>query len=164
MCHAGPDPEHVPTDGLRVVRLCACRGYAATLPSADCFGSPSPATAAGMAPVPATAVPVREATSWARPRGSLAARKMALSHTASAATGTTAMMASCHAERAEFGFMGLLSFRVGEAVAHRYDPFDWPDLGQDVPTLLNGLGAAFEGHDAVLHRDGEAAQEYGGRA
>jgi hypothetical protein len=55
---------------------------------------------------------------------------MTVSHMASAATGMTA---SCHTERAEFGFMGLHSSRVGEAVAHRYDPFDSPDLGQDVP-------------------------------
>jgi hypothetical protein len=73
---------------------------------------------------------------------------MTVSHIASAATGMTAMTASCHTERAEFGFMGLHSSRVGEAVAHRYDPFDSPDLGQDVPILLNGLGAAFEGHAA----------------
>jgi len=82
---------------------------------------------------------------------------MAVSHTASAATGTAAMTASCHADRAEFGFMGLQSFRVSEAVAHRYDPFGAPDLGQDLPALLNGSGT-FEGHDAVLDRDDEAAQ------
>src|SRR5690348_11261530 len=98
------------------------------------------------------------AEAWACPRGPRAARKMALSHAARAATGTTAMMAGCHAERAEFGFMGLHSFGIGEAVAHRYDPFDSPDLGQDVPALPNGLGAAFEGYDAVFDRDGEAVR------
>jgi hypothetical protein len=61
--------------------------------------------------VPAVAAPAGEAAeAWARPRGSRAARKMAPSHATRAATGTTAMMASCHAERAEFGFMGLHSF------------------------------------------------------
>jgi hypothetical protein len=112
--------------------------------------------------VSGAAAPTGEAAeAWARLRGSRAARKMALSHAARAATGTTAMMASCHAARAEFGFMALHSFRIGEAVAHRYDPFDSPDLGQDVPALPNGLGAAFEGHDAVLDRDGEAARVAG---
>src|SRR5439155_23172170 len=147
--------------GARESRLAGRPGHAATPPSALRAGSPSPATGRGTTcaePVPAAVDPAGEAAgAWACPRGSLAARKMALSHAASAATGTTAMTASCHADRAEFGFMGLHSLRVGEAVAHRYDPFDSPNLGQELPALLNGSGT-FEGHDAVLDRDGEAAR------
>jgi Domain of unknown function (DUF222) len=148
--------------GSRGPGLAARPGYAAIPPSAGRAGSPSPVTSTRTTCVERVswgAAPAGEASAaWARPRGSLAARKIALSHTASAATGTTAITASCHADRAEFGFMRLHPVRVGEAVAHRYDPFDSPHLGQDVPALLNGFGAAFEGHDAVLDRDGEGAR------
>ena len=39
---------------------------------------------------------------------------MAMSHAASVTTTTTAMLVSCQAESAEFGYIGLLSFWVSQ--------------------------------------------------
>jgi hypothetical protein len=74
---------------------------------------------------------------------------MAVSQTASAATATTAMTASCQADNDVCGYMELRSFRVGEAVADRHDALDLLPrafgTGRTSPPLLADSDCAVRG-------------------
>ena len=133
------------------------RTYAATWSVGGRSGSRPPTVAGVRDPGPAVADPTGDepAAAWCCPPGSLAATKMAMSHANSVTTGMMAMMVSCQAESAVFGYIGLLSFwvgrafRIGQPVTYRYDALDVPGFGHDVAPFRRGFRVAFEEDNAV---------------